>query len=462
MRGKILTGMTSVIKLRLLLLALAIVVMALLVAMVAHTAVRLFDGLNDRLTRVHIESFRTADQFRASLEELDLLLLRGTVQPDPEIQTRFLGDWRKIDSWIDEQRPSLSTASERAVFDKINAAYDDYFNAATNLLATVSRGATVEVSSLVRYEKVERASNRLLELVYQLAGAHRESLNEFLSGSRDSLISFRRLLFGALGLLLSLCVVTALMVYRDLIHPLRVKLVESHAIIERQEKLASLGTLAAGVAHEIRNPLTAIKARLFTQKRHLETGSAALDDANVIGLEINRLEKIVKDFLTFARPTEPTLLEVAADQPLREVQDLLTPQLAPKRIRLTLEPSARRHVLMDTAQIKQALINLIQNAADSIGENGDIRLRVRDAVLLLNGRNHPVAVLEVSDTGKGISPEVEKRLFDPFFTTKDQGTGLGLSIAARIVQKHGGQLEYQTRLNHGTTFGIALPLAEGA
>ena len=462
MRGKILTGMTSVIKLRLALLAVAIVVMALLVAAVAYTALRLFDGLNDRLTRVHIESFRTADQFRASLKDLDLLLLRGTVQPDPELQTRFLRDWTKINSWIDQQRPSLSTTSEKEVFDQIDAAYDDYFNAATNLLATVARSATTERSSVARYEKVELASNRLLEMVYQLAGAHRESLKEFLSGSRRSLSWFRGLLFGALGLLLGLGVVTAVMVYRDLIHPLRMKLVESHAIIERQEKLASLGTLAAGVAHEIRNPLTAIKARLFTQKRLLQPDSAAFEDASVIGTEINRLEKIVKDFLTFARPTEPALVETAAEEPLREVQVLLAPQLAQKNIRLTLDPSTERRVIMDAAQIKQALINLIQNAADSIGEDGDIRLRVRRTDLLLHGQNRPVAVLEVSDTGKGIAPEVEKRLFDPFFTTKAQGTGLGLSIAARIVQKQGGLLEYQTRLNHGTTFGIALPLAASA
>jgi signal transduction histidine kinase len=109
------------------------------------------------------------------------------------------------------------------------------------------------------------------------------------------------------------------------------------------------------------------------------------------------------------------------------------------------------------AQIKLVLINLVQNAADSIGRNGTITLRARhDRKSLSNGETD-VVILEVADTGKGIPPDVEKRLFDPFFTTKDNGTGLGLSIAAGIVQKHGGLLQYQTRLNHGTTFGIVLP-----
>ena len=104
------------------------------------------------------------------------------------------------------------------------------------------------------------------------------------------------------------------------------------------------------------------------------------------------------------------------------------------------------------------LINLIQNAADSIGHNGTVTLRVRIDEKRLNDRQTDVVILEVNDTGKGIPPEAEKRLFDPFFTTKDFGTGLGLPIAARIVEKHGGALQYQNQAGSGATFGIILPL----
>jgi signal transduction histidine kinase len=105
------------------------------------------------------------------------------------------------------------------------------------------------------------------------------------------------------------------------------------------------------------------------------------------------------------------------------------------------------------------LINLIQNAADSIGHDGTITLRARLDSKRLTDHLTDVVVLEVTDTGRGIPPEVQKRLFDPFFSTKDSGTGLGLPIAARIVEKHGGALQYQTQVNHGTTFGIVLPRA---
>ena len=117
------------------------------------------------------------------------------------------------------------------------------------------------------------------------------------------------------------------------------------------------------------------------------------------------------------------------------------------------------------------LINLIQNAAESIGREGTITLRARTTLMALagpprhssrakGGHATPVVILEVIDTGKGIPLKVQERLFDPFFTTKEAGTGLGLSIAVRIVEKHGGALQYQTEVHRGTTFGIVLPRAE--
>jgi signal transduction histidine kinase len=116
-------------------------------------------------------------------------------------------------------------------------------------------------------------------------------------------------------------------------------------------------------------------------------------------------------------------------------------------------------IQVDPEQIKQVLINLVQNAADSIAHDGTITLRARQDRKPLSNGETDVVILEVTDTGKGIPPEIEKRLFDPFFTTKDTGTGLGLSIAAGIVQNHGGALQYQTHVHHGTTFGIVLPQA---
>ncbi len=313
---------------------------------------------------------------------------------------------------------------------------------------------------LAAFRKIEDASSSLLGLGYQLVNAHHESLTRFLADSQRSLAILRELIFGALFLLLVLMASLAVVVYREMIMPLRMKLVESHAIIQRQEKLASLGVLAAGVAHEIRNPLTAIKARLFTQQKSLEHGSSAYDDTVVIGKEINRLERIVKDVLQFARPPEPHLVPLRADVPLLEVAELMASQLAKNAIHLKLGAMTEAMIQADSQQLKQVLINLIQNAAESIGRSGTIRLRAHTGMERLNGQTQAAVILEVDDTGKGISSEVQKRLFDPFFSTKASGTGLGLAIAARIVQKHGGVLRFRTQLNQGTTFGIVLPKLE--
>jgi signal transduction histidine kinase len=264
---------------------------------------------------------------------------------------------------------------------------------------------------------------------------------------------------GLVGLLFLFGLALAVRVYRDIIAPLRVKLVASQELAERHEKLASLGLLAAGVAHEIRNPLTAIKAALFIQQKKFQPGSPERGDIELVEREILRLERIVNEFLQFARPADPELAIIPADQPLMEVQTLLTAQLAKNGIRLVREAAPPMRVKVDPAQIKQVLINLVQNAADSMASGGTLTLRARQDRKRLGDGETDVVVLEVADTGKGIPPEVEARLFDPFFTTKDSGTGLGLSIAARIVEKQGGALQYQTQVNRGTTFGIVLPEA---
>jgi signal transduction histidine kinase len=109
--------------------------------------------------------------------------------------------------------------------------------------------------------------------------------------------------------------------------------------------------------------------------------------------------------------------------------------------------------------MKQVLINFVLNGAESMEAGGTVTLRSRLDKHVLNGRHVTAVVIDVADTGKGIPPEVQKRLFDPFFTTKEAGTGLGLPIAARIVEKHRGLIQYQTQPNRGTTFSIVLPLA---
>jgi signal transduction histidine kinase len=136
---------------------------------------------------------------------------------------------------------------------------------------------------------------------------------------------------------------------------------------------------------------------------------------------------------------------------------LLETEFARKGIQLTVDADADELVSVDPNKFKQVLLNLAQNGAEAIDGRGTVTLRSRFDRRVLQGRLRPVVIIEVADTGCGMPAEIQKRLFDPFFTTKEEGTGLGLPIAARIIEKHGGAIEYQTAPEQGTTFSIVLP-----
>ena len=416
--------------------------------------------LRTRLSQVDSESFRIADQFTEFLRELNDSLYhygRSHVQPDV---AAFNKATHELNVWIEKQKPKLTSKQESAVMEQIDHAYDDYMRVAKDLLVRLE-AIGEESATIDEYTTLRKESQRLSELGQRLGRAHLTSREQVISKAGLATAQLRNLVWISLILLLLLSLALGLVVYRDMILPLRVRLVESESLRERQEKLASLGVLAAGVAHEIRNPLTAIKGMVFLQQKEFPPESPHYADIKVIEREILRLERIVDSFLLFARPRDCQLTLITADKPLREVQTLLAPELAKAGIQLLLVEAPALPVNADDEQLKQVLINLVRNAAEAIERNGVVKLRVRSGSRSMGDQESRVVVLEVEDNGRGISSETQKRLFDPFFTTKDTGTGLGLSIAAQIVRGHGGELEYQTARGLGTTFRIILPAPNG-
>ena len=446
------------IKYRFVALLLAVAVMGASILLVTIYSQRQAGDLRIRLSQVESESFRIADEFRDHFRGLNNLLQRYGIEHDTGIWKEFLESSHKLNGWLSEQKPRLTTQREKMALQEIDAAYKEYLETANEVQVKVS-SLGQRSASLADFNPLRAQTQHIFDLGQTLMKAHYDSRKELLNEANITLTHLKWLVLTALGLLFLFGLAMAAVVYRDMIAPLRVKLVESQSLIERHEKLASLGMLAAGVAHEIRNPLTAIKAALFIQQKKFLPGSQEHTDAKLVEREILRLERIVNDFLHFARPSDPELTTVSAEVPLRETQLFLAPSLSEARIQLVLEKAAPLFVRVDLAQIKQVLINLVQNAADSMTQGGTITLRARRARKNLPQGETDVVIMEVADTGEGIPPEVEKRLFDPFFTTKKSGTGLGLPIAARIVEKHGGALQYQTQVAHGTTFGIVLPQA---
>jgi signal transduction histidine kinase len=431
-------------------------------------------GQLDRLQKEHAavksESFYLGVTLRSSIRNLNNKLLQVALSRDPAAREAFLKESSDLHGWIQTNRVELAAVTglkllssvglsrDLLLLQQAEKSYENYLVQTARVLASGKPAPDLDTFEEV-YAHVQAASRQLLRTCDELVNAQSTGFSEFLAETQRTLIAHQRLLEITSLLILGLAGTLTVLVYRGMIAPLRLGLTQSKNIIERQEKLASLGVLASGVAHEIRNPLTAIKFRLFSLKKcqpELEHN----EDATIIANEINRLERIVRDFLQFARPSEPELVRISAQRILREVHDLLKDQLERMGIELKLEAGATAWVHADLQQMKQVLINLVQNAAEAIGRNGGITLQLRRDTAEVARRSRSVVVLGISDTGTGISPEVETRLFDPFFTTKAGGTGLGLAIAARIVEKHGGLLRYETEPDRGTTFEVVLPEIE--
>lgn len=412
--------------------------------------------LQREMAAIRTESFYLGVHLRAGIWRLDGRLLRFQLSGDADERADFLRDSRQLTELIERLSPFLVTTQEMELLKSVELAFRVYLEEASPLLERGIRGIRRDTTEKLARDIADKSAT-VLRLCDDLVLAQNAAWEKVLAESDRSITRVVRLMQTSALLMLVLCGAVFFLGYREFIAPLRSRLDESEARLQLQEKLASLGSLAAGVAHEIRNPLAAIKFRLFSLRESLVAGSADTEDLQIIGDEINRLERIVKDFLRFARPSEPEFAKVSAAELLRAVHELLHGQFEKQSVQLSVEPADDLWLRGDKEQIQQVMINLAQNAAECLETGGSVSLRARAGVARLASGSEPVILLEVADDGVGIAPEVEARLFDPFFSTKKNGTGLGLAIAARIVEKHGGHIQYQTQRNRGTTFTVVLP-----
>ncbi|MDE1889684.1 MAG: PAS domain S-box protein [Planctomycetota bacterium] len=226
--------------------------------------------------------------------------------------------------------------------------------------------------------------------------------------------------------------------------------------MRRAEKLASMGELAAAIAHEIRNPLGAICNSVGILDNHLKLTGQDKDLLEMIVGQSERLDRIISNFLTFAHPREPSLFLQDIREVIKNTIFLLeqdsrfTKQVEIKEIYESVLPK----VYIDTDLIHQVLWNLFVNSLDAMPDGGQIKIMVRKATLFLRDAVEVV----ISDTGTGIPSNELGRIFEPFYTTKSEGTGLGLSMAQRIIDDHGGTIDIKSKEGKGTTFYIKLPV----
>jgi signal transduction histidine kinase len=436
-------------------LVLAIIVVVIALVWAERMAWMQISELRKQIHVDQIHHFRSADELRAGILERHALWHRVLETPSGTNWAAFAASGTKLDAVIRETMARASSEREKTVIEELIDERKRYETAVSESLRNIENNSQPAIAE----QKVEAELSKLLAGSEKLTALNQEEAELFLASANEGLNRLHRFLFAALlGLLISGATLI-LLAYRRMIAPLSSNLVESRAIIERQEKLASLGVFATGIAHEIRNPLTASKVRLFSLKQSLSPGTSEREDLQVIGAEIDRLELIVQEFLQFARPGEINLKPLPVRKLLEDIYELLVRDLERKSVRFEVEIESKAVVRIDPNRMKQVLINLVQNAAESISGTGTVQLKAHEARVVLFGEWKEAVVIDVIDDGDGIPPEVQKRLFDPFFTTKEEGTGLGLPISARIVEKHGGVIQYKSQPNRGTTFSIVLPKA---
>jgi two-component system, NtrC family, sensor histidine kinase HydH len=229
------------------------------------------------------------------------------------------------------------------------------------------------------------------------------------------------------------------------------ELKKSQEKLIHSERLAAVGSVASHVSHEIKNPLIAIGGLAQQLKRSANLEEREKGKLDLITQEVSRLEHMLIGVRDFTRPTTPRKIKGAINPLIREVLDLMKPIFSDQKIEIQedLDPHLPEFEF-DPEQLKQVLLNLIKNAAEAMTAGG--RLGVRTYKLEQN------MFIEISDTGKGISPEHLSNLFRPFFTTKKKGTGLGLAVSYKLVQDHNGDIQVSSEVNQGTRVVVQLPL----
>ena len=263
-------------------------------------------------------------------------------------------------------------------------------------------------------------------------------------------------------------VLGALMVLTDITAIKRLELQ-----IRRSDRLASLGTLSAGMAHEIKNPLVSLKTFAQLLPERYQDSDFRDTFSNLIGHEIDRIDSLVNQLLRFARPAKPILKPLHAHEILEKALTLVGHRLYQKDIKLNRMWRADTDTIHgDADQLEQVFLNFFLNAMDAMKTHGELSVKTEirsdeqwvSALTYTNGEGNgngqgrEALRITIRDSGEGIRAEDIPHVFDPFFTTKDYGTGLGLSVVHGIIQEHGGQIEVESELEKGSAFHILLPL----
>lgn len=240
------------------------------------------------------------------------------------------------------------------------------------------------------------------------------------------------------------------------VQALRVELMEKDRLLERKNRLAALGEMAAGIAHEIRNPLGGIQLYASMLARDVEDRPASLDLVKKIAAGVRRMDGLVGQVLQFTREMRVNRVDGDVAAVVAQAMEMANDRLSRAAIGCAVDGPMELAARIDPLLLGQAVLNLVLNATEAIEQSGQIGGKVSIAFGQMAVRGRSCLFIRVSDDGPGVAAELAERIFDPFFTTKDTGTGLGLAIVHRIVEAHDGTITCAAAPARGAVFEIRI------
>ncbi len=438
-----------------------------------------------------IAAFQSAEALEMALVNQKGFLSYYFLDDDPE-WLRRLGEARQVfKERMKRANSAAETNEQREALERIESEYVQYITVKDRVISYYKMGNQAEGAEL--HKSVRNRFFKILELCEEYKNLYTAGIRRMRDDSQDEAQRLRIIVAIAMASVLVLGFLLVFFLIHHILTPLhrltvaadrkgaskrpgdevyslsesvrgliedadqaQTQLEKSRESLLQAEKMVSVGKLAAGMAHSIRNPLTSVKMRLFSLNRTLALSDTQKDDFDVISEEINHVDTIVQNFLEFSRAPKLKIQNIHPSELVDMVLQLLRHRLDSYDVKTSVVRSEDLPEIQgDPEQLKEVLVNLVENACEAMEGGGQIIIEEEQTILEPYGR---VVLIRLKDNGCGIQKSLQPKILEPFFTTKEEGTGLGLSIASRIVEEHGGKMDFVSSEGEGTTFIIVLPV----
>jgi signal transduction histidine kinase len=451
----------------------------------------------------NVSSLKVAQELEVALFRMRGLTSNYILDEDPSWLITLEERKREWQDWMGKARQTARTAKENEILQTISRLFLDYEHNLKTAVALRRAEKTQEAKILLL-----RTSRDVFDKIYEQCEAFVSANENYMYAAQEKILRTNNavraamyglgiggiLLGGILGWMISRSIVNPIYelvlkvrgitggefvervgvaggteieeldrhvhVLIDRINMTMADLEKNRRLLARAEKLAALGKVAASVAHEIRNPLTAIKMLIYSMREELATDDEKRKDLAVVLKEIDRLERFVQNFLQFARPPDPVLAVTNVNETVHETLTLLAPRLQQNHVEVReVYPFDQQKIIADADQLKQVVMNLILNAVEAMPKGGRLTAETLQGRASAESDGKEWVQIRISDNGHGIPAELLDSIFDPFVSGRKNGVGLGLSVAHQIVHRHGGWIEAANNEDGGTTFTVSLPVS---